>query len=39
MVITETIAREWYRVDEYSAESYLIVNQLDPMWANIIFLS
>jgi uncharacterized Zn finger protein len=39
MVITETIAREWYRVDEYGAKSNLIVNQLDPMWANIIFLS
>jgi uncharacterized Zn finger protein len=39
MVITETIAREWYRVDEYGAKSHLIVNQLDPMWANIIFLS
>jgi uncharacterized Zn finger protein len=39
MVITETIAREWYRVDEYGAKSHLIVNQLDPMWANIILLS
>jgi uncharacterized Zn finger protein len=39
MVITKTIAREWYRVDEHGGESYLIVNQLDPMWANIIFLS
>jgi uncharacterized Zn finger protein len=39
MVVTETIAREWYRVDEHGAKSHLIVNQLDPMWANIIFLS
>jgi uncharacterized Zn finger protein len=39
MVITETIAREWYRVDEHGAKSHLIVNQLDPMWANIILLS
>ncbi len=39
MVITETIAREWYRVDEHGANSHLIVNQLDPMWANIILLS
>jgi hypothetical protein len=39
MVITETIAREWYRVDEHDAESYLIVKQLDPIWANIILLS
>ncbi len=39
MVITETIAREWYRVDEHGGESYLIVTQLDPMWANIILLS
>jgi hypothetical protein len=39
MVVTETIAREWYRVDEYDAKSHLIVNQLDPMWANIILLS
>lgn len=39
MVITETIAREWYRVDEHGGESYLIVTYLDPMWANIILLS
>ncbi len=39
MVITETIAREWYRVNEHCEGSRLIVNQLDPMWANIILLS
>ncbi len=39
MVITETIAREWYRVDEHGGESYLIVNHLDSMWANIILSS
>jgi uncharacterized Zn finger protein len=35
-VITETIAKDWYELDEYGVDSYGMMQELDPIWATTI---